>query len=857
MFEEFLEHPTAPKLLDSVECSPHKRLRRRSPLLLGRSCTIFSMGSESVQASSSDKVGTFSNDLSPLSHAPALEHCQDDPLQCSKRRDIFAQFQEDGLTDHDGAHYSVCELQGAVIQALRDDGCLVAIKFLKGRNDSPEAISKQLDLLSSLTKLHHPHLVEVLGFGEVYGQVFTVMEFMGAGSLRDILLKAGLLKPRQAAAYISDLLAGLDYLHSLGVVHGNVKPDNVLLTPEGRCKLSDFGLMQGGSAMDGSPALPSPMQLALMCRRHNHSAAFFDALKSAGTTTQYSAPEVEGKASLTHGADIWSVGLLTLELVTGKGERRDSRMRQPVSLSNMPTCIPWGQLGSRVETHSNPSPTGHCDIPDNLPLQLQDFLKACLSPLDARPTAQVLRNHEFITRWRPAIFKEESQEDIQEPVSSSMMLDRGDGGLVDKLVAVAACSDLMKAIGSIITYQENDFVCNVEACIEMVDIARNLQAYVAHVVQYPAMATKLHATLLDATKLLMQSTKGWQRLDPQELKENTLRCCQTLAVFMDCKGRWGRRIHLDDEAHQLQKKGDFAAAEEVYLAAQAPDPFNTAPIFELARLEHFIRRDLEKAQELYSTVLQLEPCHVQSLVGLGIITAEDDAVEAQQYFQKAIELGGDHPDSVALAYMGDIQKKKGEVCFKVSKVHVTRREEAQAKEYQEKSSQLYGEALDWYTRAVAQDPCNSWALGQMAHIHLLQHRHQAAEEKFRQAVAVDPSNGFALSGLGWSYIHKKLYTRAQHCFSDALLFCPTDSWATCGMGAVLLDLHHRPQAAEHYFRQSVEYDATNDWALVYLATIALRCRKRPEEAQRLCMTALAHNPANAWAIALLADATAL
>lgn len=68
----------------------------------------------------------------------------------------------------------------------------------------------------------------------------------------------------QAAAYISDLLAGLDYLHSHGVVHGNIKPDNVLLTPEGRCKLSDFGLMQGGARADENPNLPSPMQLALL-----------------------------------------------------------------------------------------------------------------------------------------------------------------------------------------------------------------------------------------------------------------------------------------------------------------------------------------------------------------------------------------------------------------------------------------------------------------------------------------------------------------------------------------------------------------------------------------------------------------
>eukprot|EP00667_Euglena_gracilis_P016898 EG_transcript_17748 len=307
------------------------------------------MGSDSDHASSYDEICLAEN------RSPSMDPCHDgDPLRycsgqaTSLQRDIFVQFQEDGLTDRDGAHYSVCELQGTVIQALRDDGCLVAIKFLKGRTDSGEAIAQQLELLDGLTKLHHPHLVGVLGYGEVYGQVFTIMEFVGAGSLQDILLKVGLLKPRQAAAYISDLLAGLDYLHSHGVVHGNIKPDNVLLTPEGRCKLSDFGLMQGGARADENPNLPSPMQLALLCRSRNRSAAFLDALKSAGTTTSYAAPEVEeGHARPTHGADIWSVGLVALHLVTGKGEKRETRLRQPLSLGSMPGSIPWGQLGGR------------------------------------------------------------------------------------------------------------------------------------------------------------------------------------------------------------------------------------------------------------------------------------------------------------------------------------------------------------------------------------------------------------------------------------------------------------------------------------------------------------------------------
>jgi len=763
----------------------------------------------------------------------ADDRMQLDPSMSFGIDEAVSRFQEDGLTDSEGNHYSLCEQQGAVIQALRDDGCLVAIKFLRGGAES-SVCRRQLEVLAGLSQLQHPHIVEVLGYGEIGRQVFSVTEFVGAGSLHDIMQKIGLLKPRQAAAYTSDVLSGLEYLHSRGVVHGNIKPDNVLVTPEGRCKLGDFGL---------TPAVHSQV------RKASQHALIVDRLKNAGASALYTAPETTAEGLLSPRTDIWSVGLVLLEVVTGKTRERGPRMRTTRSTSSIQSM--------------RPDPTDPAApvvrIPDTLPHQLQDFLGACLGPAAKRPTAQALRQHAFIKEWRPTAFGDDTltadlDVDVEgEDLSSSVMLETS--GVTDKLLAAAACSDLTKAIYSIVTYQESDFIYNATACLEMISIARNLQPYVAHVVQFPAMATNLHAALLDATKLLMQCTKGWQKIDLTAQQQSILTCCRKLAAFMDCKGRWGKRIYLDDEAHELQKAAHFNEAEDIYRAAQTPDPFNVGPLFDLARLEQFIRRDMDKATELYHRILGIDPNHVQTLVGLGVIAAEADPEQAQRHFAKAIELGAAAPDSVALAYMGDFQSRKGEMCCKAARVHLTRQESGPAAEQARKCEQHYSAAMDWYVRAVGMDPCNSWALGQMAHIHRLRREDTLAEEKYRQAVAVDPSNGFALSGLGWTHVHKRLYVRAQQCFSDALLFTPKDSWALCGMGVVLWELHRRHKAAEHYFRQALEYDGANDWAYVYLARIALQCHQRPPEAQGLCIQALSGNPTNAWAIELLNTVT--
>ena len=141
--------------------------------------------------------------------------------------------------------------------------------------------------------LSHPNIVGVHDWGAVDGVYFMVMEFVRGQSLRDVLAAEGLLAPAQAADVLLQVLAALDHAHRKGIVHRDVKPENVLLTGDGVAKVTDFGLAR----------------------------AYADARATqAGTVTgtaHYLAPEQLMGEPADPRTDLYSVGIVAFELLTG------------------------------------------------------------------------------------------------------------------------------------------------------------------------------------------------------------------------------------------------------------------------------------------------------------------------------------------------------------------------------------------------------------------------------------------------------------------------------------------------------------------------------------------------------------
>ncbi|KAI3450410.1 hypothetical protein Pfo_007075 [Paulownia fortunei] len=153
-----------------------------------------------------------------------------------------------------------------------------------------------------LGKLHHPHLVELIGVCPE--SWLLVYEYLPGGSLQNYLFNNDIsaLNWKIRAQIVADIASGLLFLHSFRptkIIHGNLKPENFLLDSENRCKISDYG---------DNTLLASQ---TFRCPSFRHCSG------SSGVSL-YTDPESHRTGALTHKSDIYSFGVIILQLVTGR-----------------------------------------------------------------------------------------------------------------------------------------------------------------------------------------------------------------------------------------------------------------------------------------------------------------------------------------------------------------------------------------------------------------------------------------------------------------------------------------------------------------------------------------------------------
>jgi predicted Ser/Thr protein kinase len=171
----------------------------------------------------------------------------------------------------------------------------VALKILPRHFASdPQFVARFKQEAQVLAKLQHPHILPVFDFGEAEGYTYIVMPFIESGTLID-LLKGQPLPLQKIRRVTSQLGDALDYAHSRGLVHRDVKPSNVLLDERGNCLLTDFGLAK---IVEGSMNLTT-------------SGAVLG-------TPAYMSPE-QGLGQTPDGrSDIYSLGVILYEMATGR-----------------------------------------------------------------------------------------------------------------------------------------------------------------------------------------------------------------------------------------------------------------------------------------------------------------------------------------------------------------------------------------------------------------------------------------------------------------------------------------------------------------------------------------------------------
>lgn len=119
----------------------------------------------------------------------------------------------------------------------------VAVKVLekskiKDKKDV-ERISREIKILK---KLHHPNVVQIYEIIETERDLYLVMEFASGGELFELIVQNQRLKEKTASKHFQELVAGVHYIHKLGICHRDLKPENLLVDFDGQLKVVDFGL---------------------------------------------------------------------------------------------------------------------------------------------------------------------------------------------------------------------------------------------------------------------------------------------------------------------------------------------------------------------------------------------------------------------------------------------------------------------------------------------------------------------------------------------------------------------------------------------------------------------------------------
>jgi eukaryotic-like serine/threonine-protein kinase len=172
---------------------------------------------------------------------------------------------------------------------------VLALKVMHpGYAGDPEFVDRFIREAKSVARLDHPNVVGVHDQGSDGTYVFLAMEYVAGCTLRDVLRDRGALQPRAALDILEPVLAALGAAHMAGLVHRDVKPENVLIGDDGRVKVADFGLVRAVDANSSNTTAGSILG-----------------------TVSYLSPEQIEDGTVDARSDVYACGVMLYEMLTG------------------------------------------------------------------------------------------------------------------------------------------------------------------------------------------------------------------------------------------------------------------------------------------------------------------------------------------------------------------------------------------------------------------------------------------------------------------------------------------------------------------------------------------------------------
>jgi serine/threonine protein kinase len=169
-----------------------------------------------------------------------------------------------------------------------------AVKVLNGLSGDPQSVARFRREAQAIAKMRHPNIVNVFDFGQYEGTPYMIVEYVEGGNL-SARLQHGRLEPDRVIKYLTEIGEALDYAHSRGIVHRDVKPANILMTNADTPILADFGLVK------------------LM-----ESSSIKSMTGMATGTPAYMAPEQVSGEEVGPASDRYSFAILAYQMLTGR-----------------------------------------------------------------------------------------------------------------------------------------------------------------------------------------------------------------------------------------------------------------------------------------------------------------------------------------------------------------------------------------------------------------------------------------------------------------------------------------------------------------------------------------------------------
>ncbi len=253
---------------------------------------------------------------------------------------------------------------------------VVAIKVLREvYSTDPKFVTRFQREARAASSLQHPNIVQVYDYGQSDGNYFIVMELIEGTDLRRYLRSRGVLAIDRAVIIAHDVALGLGAAHRRGIVHRDVKPQNVLVGRDGSIKLTDFGIASVYKDINAERLTTTGMTLG---------------------TVQYYAPEQAQGEIVSPAADVYALGIVMYEMLTG---------RTPFD-GDTPVAV--------AMQHIQDAPIPPTQYNPNIPQALEDIIMRCLEKV---PEMR-FRDGSSLARALELLGEEETGEDLPSKLSS-------------------------------------------------------------------------------------------------------------------------------------------------------------------------------------------------------------------------------------------------------------------------------------------------------------------------------------------------------------------------------------------------------------------------------------------------------